>query len=217
MFKKISKFFMRKTYIEPLCDSFRYTPIYDSFAGGSLARSNILVITNNDIDEEVVKNVFEKENCYLSLLCLDNEQLSCDTIKTSLLNFVGPVNCFINIVHINEDNYLINNNHFNETDSLRLLYAWLQKETDYLISFNIHATISSAVIKDESIDSNSIGASANAIIKGLARVLGNHGIIENGLVADANVQFEDVLHTLVYLSSKYGQVLVGEVLNMRSN
>ena len=41
---------------------------------------------------------------------------------------------------------------------------------------------------------------------------GEHGVIENGLIANKSVQLHDIFNSLSYINSKYGYILAGEVL-----
>ena len=51
------------------------------------------------------------------------------------------------------------------------------------------------------------------LIRGLSEVLSNHGIICNGIVANNNHCLKELLESSVFLSSRYGQIMTGEVLN----
>ncbi len=69
-------------------------------------------------------------------------------------------------------------------------------------------------------DSNTdpgLQAEINAISKavnGLGMVMADHDIIVNGAVIQKSVPLEDELATVIFLCSKYGQILAGEVLEM---
>ena len=53
------------------------------------------------------------------------------------------------------------------------------------------------------------------LIRGLSEVLANHGLICNGIIADKNVPLKDIVNSALFLSSKYGQIMSGEVLQMK--
>ena len=52
-------------------------------------------------------------------------------------------------------------------------------------------------------------------IVGLGEAMGNHNIINNGIVASPSVPIKDIVNTAIFMSSKYGQIMTGEVLHLK--
>ena len=85
---------------------------------------------------------------------------------------------------------------------------------DYLVNLEQYATITTAFVCGTSLDSNVKKKNAEMCIRGLAEVLANHGMICNGIIANRNIELKELLTTSVFLSSRYGQIMTGEVLKL---
>ena len=55
---------------------------------------------------------------------------------------------------------------------------------------------------------------AEMCIRGLAESLSNHRMICNGIIAGKDVILKAIFDTTVFLSSRYGQIMTGEVLKI---
>lgn len=216
MIKKILNKLINKstTTTEVIVDKTIYSPIDTSYAGGALAYSNMLVVSNKREDHAVWLKRAETENFDLSFCYCKDSKLTNDDIVQSSDDLIGPFNHIINIIHKDPNNGLLLNNLYNDEDSLRMLYVWIQKESDYLVDNVKQSTICSIYIGDNSVDAETIKGGVEALIKGLALPLSKHGIVETGIIADLSVPYEKINETALYLSSKYGQIITGEVMKM---
>ena len=200
-------------YIDVIGDKEAKADIYDSFAGGSLSNDNILIVSNAPLPEQDVEVILKKEKADYVILSTD-KNLDLDVIKNASSNIVGPFTHIINLFYDMEQMALINSEgRYNESDSSYLFYQWHQQEVDYLVNLNQYATLCSLFISGESTDCLVKQKNAEMLIRGLAEVLSNHGIICNGIVANSNHSLKELLESSVFLSSRYGQIMTGEVLS----
>ena len=102
----------------------------------------------------------------------------------------------------------------NDKDSMYQFYQWHQEEVDYLVKLKQNATICSVFISGSSIEETVKKRNAEMCIRGLAESLSNHGMICNGIIAGEDDNLKVILNTTVFLSSRYGQIMTGEVLKM---
>ena len=200
-------------YTEAIADKYGNTNIPGGYAGGSLAAQNILLISNTELPSEVVKSVIAKEEAYYSVVTLD-EQMTDKVITNAGRDLIGPFTHVINVFFDKEERPLLNGNKYNEKDSVYQLYQWQQVEVDYLVKLNQYATICTIFIGESSIEGNVKKHNVEMCIRGLAEVLSNHGMICNGIIANKDIDFKDLLTTSVFLSSRYGQIMTGEVLKL---
>lgn len=210
----LKKLVGRAEYIEVIADKTANADITDGYAGGSLANDNILIITNANLQAEVVKEVFSKEMAYYSVIS-PKGALSVEEITNAGKDLIGPFAHIVNVYYDKEDGSLINKEgEYNDNDSMYQFYQWHQEEVDYLVKLNQYATICSVFISGSSIDASVKKQNVEMCIRGLAEVLSNHGIICNGLIASEKDSLEELLETSVFLSSRYGQIMTGEVLKL---
>ncbi|SEW42024.1 hypothetical protein SAMN05421659_11858 [[Clostridium] fimetarium] len=203
--------------IRPIADTNNYQINQSGFSGNSLSDQNILIVTNIVDGYEKIKDIFKNENCYLSILYCDNDTLNDEMIKKSSAGLLGSYTHIINLVVSDNTNMQLKAQITVINDPVRCVYQWLQVESGYLIEKTSYATICTAYYYNDTIfdiEKNSQNGGISSLIKGLGGVLSNHGIIENGLISSSKVPFEEMLHTTIYLSGKYGQIMAGEVLHM---
>ena len=209
----IKRFLGVANYIDVIADKESKANISDGFAGGSLANDNILVVSNFPLPEQDVEMAFKKEKADYVIIST-NKTLDNDTINIASSELVGPFTHIINIFYDTEQMALINSDgRYNENDASYLFYQWHQQEADYLVNLNQYATICSLFISGESTDCLVKQKNAEMLIRGLSEVLSNHGIICNGIVANNNHCLKELLESSVFLSSRYGQIMTGEVLS----
>lgn len=214
MLNKLKNKLSRPIYIEPLVNYVEYSSIDYSYTGGSLSESNILIITNISIPENLILTAEDTERASISLLYVTDD-ISEDIITTSGGKLIGPYTHVINIFRKNDElEVLSKEGDFSNTDAMHQVYQWLQIEASYLISLNQHATIATAYIGDKTTYSSCLKKNIEMCIGGLGEALSNHNIICNGVVSSNSVPVKDILNTCLFLSSKFGQILVGEVINM---
>ena len=63
---KVKKLIGKKVYIEPIVDYNRYADSEKSYAGGSLADSNVLIVTNTELTADIKELFSIKESNYCS-------------------------------------------------------------------------------------------------------------------------------------------------------
>ena len=63
--------------------------------------------------------------------------------------------------------------------------------------------------------SSVLSKNVDMCIRGLGEALGNHSIISNGIVATKEIPLGVIMNTALFLSSKYGQIMAGEVLKLK--
>lgn len=188
----------------------------NSFCGGSLADSNLLVVTNGNVDEQELDSLIQKEKAAYSLLNLSSLMERQHLIDASS-KLVGPFTHIINIVfEENNDNLLTEENLCDAKYPMYEIFQWHQQEVDYLVGLNQYATICTIYIGGDSTNICVIKKNVEMLIRGLSEALANHGLICNGIVADKNVPINDIINSALFLSSKYGQIMSGEVLQMRN-
>lgn len=214
--KIIRKTFFHRETIHPIIDQVPYAPIEESYCGGSLAESNVLVVTNDQaIAVEDFKIRFAKEHASVGVLFVSSDDLELKDIVQAGSELIGPFTHIINVLHFNEQGNLVNpDGTFNGEDMMRLAYQWCQVEVDYLVKLSNYATLCTVYIHSESTDSMVIGTGIHHLVSGLAKVLSPHGIICNGVTASLVVPQDAWLASSIFLSGKYGQIMTGEVLNM---
>ncbi len=200
-------------YTETIADKFGNANIPEGYAGGSLVVKNILLISNTELPSEVVKEVVSKEEAHYSIVTLD-DLMTNSVISNAGKDLIGPFNHVINVFSDKEGRPLLNENKYNDKDNIYQLYQWQQVEVDYLVRLNQYATICTVFITDSSIDSNVKKRNVEMCIRGLAEALSNHGMICNGIIANKEISIKELLTTSVFLSSRYGQIMTGEVLKL---
>ena len=213
LFKKLIG---RANHINAIADRVSKADIPDGYAGGSLANDNILIVSNASLSDQVVETVFEREKVDYVILSTD-KKLDAYDINNASSNLVGPFSHIINVIYDSEQIALINREGlYNDKDASYLLYQWHQQEVDYLVNLNQYASICTIFISEDTTDSLVKKKNAEMLIKGIAEVLSNHGIICNGIIANNSHNLIELLESSVFLSSRYGQIMTGEVLNFIS-
>lgn len=211
----IQKLFGHKVVIEPIVDYNRYSNIDESYSGGSLADSNILIVTNTDIPHELIQSLQVNEKVTVAVLHPEAKLTQTDIINAAS-QLIGPFLHIINIYKKDETTSLMSaDGSYPATDSMYQVYQWLQEEVSYLVPMNQYASICSAYIGDDSQYSEALNKNMDMCFRGLGEVMANHSIINNGIVASSTIPMSEVINTAVYMSSKYGQILTGEVLHLK--
>ena len=204
-----------KTIIEPIIDYTRYIPSEESYAGNSLSVSNLLLVSNVAIPIGLVNEIERKENL-CALVLNPSDRLTIGEIKKTSEQLVGPYTHIVNVYSKDKAMDLLNSDDtYPEYDEMYRVYQWLQEETAYLVQLSQYATICTVFIDDKTTYSSVLSKNIDMCIRGLGEALGNHSIISNGIVTTNEVPFEVILNTALFLSSKYGQIMAGEVLKLK--
>ena len=192
--KKVVKHLWGKPqYVTPIIDKTKYPSILGS-AGGSLYGSNVLVVTNIP-QLDAIRKLFEKEQCNLFVILLDSV-LTKEKISASMEKMVGKCDHVINLFQL-----------------VSLVYQSLKVEADALVD-SPYATITTAVLGNATTESKIITATIKACVEGLGKPLGNHGLICNGAYVNGEGKFDEMVKMSIYLSSKYGQILAGQMIEL---
>lgn len=214
MIKDLIKSMLRITDSGPsMVDCVKY-PVKntDGYAGNSLLEKNILFCIKS------VKN-FENEIAYAS----QKENFNYKILKINAVNDMeriskensdlGAFDKIVNILDFDDADYaLVSGVDFNNNDTLYAVYHLLQVETTYMID-NCGDGIATALIGNRNSD-GVIDRTIGNFLKGLGLPLARHRIICNSLLATDSVSSEDIVSTLMFLISKYGYELNGEILKL---
>lgn len=205
-----------KVLKDTIVDDAIYKNIPNSYCGGSLADSNILIVTNGNIVEEMLDSLVLKEEATFKLIKLSS-LMNTKVIKEAGETFIGPFTHIINMVYAEDFGHLFDGyNTYNPHDTLYKIFQWHQQEVDYLVAQSQYATICTVFIGGDDIDTSVKKRNVEMLVKGLAEVLANHGMICNGIIADNEVPLNDIVNSSLFMSSKYGQVMSGEVLQLKN-
>lgn len=192
---------------KPICDKFIYEENKKSYTGNSLSKSNVLVVTNMELQSgqvEAVKAAMQEEQSQSKYWYWNLKGVKTADIKAREEELIGPFEHIVNFIS------------FVDVD-ITSIYQLLQSEMDYLIKYSKKGTICTAIVCDyeqESAEACAVKAALISLMSGLGVVSANHSIIENGIIASDKVEWKDVISSVLFLSSKYGQILNGNVLRM---
>lgn len=206
---KIRKLICHRQYINPIVDENIYQNLEKSYSGGSLSESNLLVVTNIPISEDLICTIQKNEN--VSVLCINGE-LSREDIVSASKELIGSFTHIVNLYRKDENMSLLTaSGEYPKTDDMYRVYQWLQEEVSYLVPLEQYATICTAFISDDSDYSFVLKKNMKMLALSLGVVLANHSIINNGIIASNKVKLVDILQTALFMSSKYGQILGGTI------
>lgn len=210
--KVMRRFWGRIQYITPIVDKTQYPSILGS-AGGSLYESNVLIVTNiTHLD--IIKELFEKERCHLFIIQQDSV-LTKEQFLATMERMVGKCDHVINLFQFNAALQLLVDEVYNPHDLVSLVYQSLKVETDILIDIP-SATLTTAILGKATIESRIITAILKACVEGLGKPLGNHGLISNGVYVNNEDKLDELVKMTIYLSSKYGQILSGQMIELNN-
>ena len=210
IFQKIRRVMGTAQIKEAISDPFIYKDNKKSFAGNTLEGSNVLIVTNcKEASSEVmkIKELLDTEKCNFRFIYVGIEEFCISQIEESVRNFIGRVDHIINILDVN----------ILHGRAVMQIYKCLQTEAKYAIDKICRGGGICVTVRYDSNTDPGLQAEINAISKavnGLGMVMADHDIIVNGAVIQKSVPLEDELATVIFLCSKYGQILAGEVLEM---
>ena len=209
--KKVVKHLWGKPqYVTPIIDKTKYPSILGS-TGGSLYESNVLVVTNIP-QLDAIRKLLKKERCNLFIIQLDSV-LTQEKLSASMERMVGKCDHVINLFHLDDSLQLLVGEKYNDNDLVSLVYQSLKVEADALVD-SPYATITTAVLGNATTESKIITATIKACVEGLGKPLGNHGLICNGAYVNGEGKFDEMVKMSIYLSSKYGQILAGQMIEL---
>lgn len=196
--KRILSVFDRKSTIDSIKDEFIYDGISKGYAGGSLEHSNLMIVYSQDINIDEVEKILNYEKCCIKSCAISS--ISKSNLQELGADLIGGFNHIINFVHIGKDYDIYE------------IYRLLQIEAEYLIENNTYATLCTALMVGKD---NPIVSGITSLIKGLGYAMPNHNIVANGVVAGNDLEISSVVQATIFLSSKYGQIMTGEVIKMK--
>lgn len=209
--RKIKRLLGHRVYIEPIVDANIYPNLDKSYAGGSLAESNVLIVTNISIPNEQLIELAENENATFSTINT-NGLLSSDEIRKSCGKLIGPFTHIINIFKKDKAlPLLMPNGGYPETDDMHRVYQWLQEEVGYLVPLDLGGSICTVYISDDSQYGKVLKKNMEMFALSLGDAISSHSIINNGIVAPNHVPLREILQAAMFMSSKYGQILGGTI------
>lgn len=197
----IKKMFGKEKIINPIIDPYNYNENRNSFSGGSLDESNVLIVVSS---QDIYNSLHNRVSKFGNKVIVETEDNVINRINEIARNSESLIGPFTNIINIIYD--------MNSTEGNKVyeVYNLLQIESNYLIEVVDKGVISTAFISNVDEECKAV----ESLLKGLSLVLGEHGVIENGLIANKTVDVKDILEVLSYLNSKYGYILTGEVLRL---
>lgn len=217
MLRKMRRLIGTAEHVTAIADEIIYRENENSYAGGSLTDSNVLVVSN----------IRENSNT-IQLL---NEALNiekCKKVRRCFLSNSNNLDCLGGTIDEDKEiefNHIINWIEIVSDDcvaaykcDMQLLYYIMQIECNYFVSNSSNGTICSILIDSGQADIMSeaeIGG-MKSLIKGLGYRMPKHKVIINGAIVYKDVPLKEVVPVAIYLSSKYGQILTGEVLEMKN-
>ena len=180
------------SYIERISSETNY---FSAMGGRRIEEGLVVIFTDEKISlKGKIENQFVQEG-YKTII---------DTQMSDLNNC--RVDIFVNIVFLNDKDKLY------ETEQFSRVYEKCQEEANFFMNGNMSGHIVTILVCD---DIHSIVAETmKKMIEGLGYALGGHKIIANGLIVDADVDFENWTSWMRFLASKYGDALAGNVLEL---
>ena len=95
----IKKCFLHKESIHPIIDPVPYASICESYSGGSLAESNVLVVTNDKtLAAKGIENKFAVEYASTGVLYASSDELELKDIVHTGNKLIGPFTHVINVL-----------------------------------------------------------------------------------------------------------------------
>lgn len=215
MLRIIKKLLGEKIIVEPIIDYNRYMQSEESYAGYSLSETNLLIVSNLDVNQSLVNGIEKNESICVSVINPD-AKLTVGQIRNASNQLVGPFTHIINIYSKDQSLDLLGTDDtYPVEDEMYRVYQWLQEEASYLVPLNQYATICTVYIDDKTQYSSVLAKNVDMCIRGLGEALGSHSIISNGIVATKEIPLGVIMNTALFLSSKYGQIMAGEVLKLK--
>ena len=215
--KIIKKIIGKQIEINPIINPIQYETNESSFTGNSLQSDNVLIIGNVNPIIKTAIQAYNDENCYTRHINKKLTELSFSEIEEVEKEEIGYFDHIINIITVDNNSSLFINDSYNTNDIEYIIYEWLQVEVDYLVRNCKISTLHLVFILDSTPNIEIIAYSLRQMINGLGKLLLNHNIILNGIIADNNIPEDSIIQSLLFCTSKYGQVLAGETINLKYN
>lgn len=220
MKQKIIKIIKRcighRTLIQPIVDTNVYDANENSFSGNSLQDSNVLIVGCDEILVQVAEHYYKNEGCYVSILNQSYRELTLGDIDRAGNVLLGHFDHIVNIITPSVGHDLFHASHtYNRRDLERVIYEWLQVESDYLATNLKRSSLHVVLINRPMEYLDVVSHSIVSMLLGLAKRLLVHGIVANGVVADEDIPVDAVMQSLMFVTGKYGEVIAGEFIDLK--
>ena len=191
----IKKLLSITNYRYPICNSFLYDDIESSYFGGTLNQEKLCIVTNMQCQElTYLKQLLKTENvCYKIVSVFEDFEKGANEI---------PYDHIINIFQYSKKEPIL--------EDISFIYKQLQYEGDYLIDYAKKGCCTTLLFSPDTITLDSI----SSIVKGLGKAFGSHEVVCNGIVSNKTKEISNIFPIALYMNSKYGQILTGEVLEI---
>ena len=191
----IKKLLSITNYRYPICNSFLYDDIESSYCGGTLNQEKLCIVTNMQCQElTYLKQLLKTENvCYKIVSVFEDFEKGANEI---------PYDHIINIFQYSKKEPIL--------EDISFIYKQLQYEGDYLIDYAKKGCCTTLLFSPDTITLESI----SSIVKGLGKAFGSHEVVCNGIVSNKTKEISNIFPIALYMNSKYGQILTGEVLEI---
>lgn len=192
-----------------------------STAGGDLIGKNVAVITNDLKSIDKYKKSAEIENTYINIVSWndieDKQKIHKDGFEKKVTNSLfGKIDIIINDVYLEEMPFS------SELDKIEFdhkiiltIYQLLQLESDFLINQKKQSHIVN-ICRGATIGDKSLSRFIATLTKGLGQCMCNHNIIVNGICSNGDCNKTDMVKIAMFLASRYGECLCGEVLELNN-
>lgn len=220
MKRKIIKIIKRligyRTLVHPIVDANVYDANEKSFSGNSLQDSNVLIVGCDETLMQVAERYYKNEGCYVAMLNQGYRELTLGDIDGAEGGLLGHFNHIVNIIKPSVEHDLLHADYtYNRRDLGRVVYQWLQVESDYLDKNLQRSSLHVVLVKRPVEYLDVLSHSIVSMLRGLAKRLLAHGIVANGVVADENIPVDAVIQSLMFVTGKYGEVIAGEFIDLK--
>ena len=191
----IKKLLSITNYRYPICNSFLYDDIESSYCGGTLNQEKLCIVTNMQCQElTYLKQLLKTENvCYKIVSVFEDFEKGANEI---------PYDHIINIFQYSKKEPIL--------EDISFIYKQLQYEGEDLIDYAKKGCCTTLLFSPDTITLDSI----SSIVKGLGKAFGSHEVVCNGIVSNKTKEISNIFPIALYMNSKYGQILTGEVLEI---
>lgn len=214
--KVIKKLVGHRNIVRPVVDINVYDANENSFSGNSLQDSNVLIVGCDKTLMRSAECYYKNEGCYVAKLWQSYRELTAEDINEARGDLLGHFDHIVNIIIPDADHDLLHADcTYNHRDLERVVYQWLQVESDYLTKNMQCSSLHVVLVKHPMEYLDVVSHSIVSMLRGLAKRLLAHGIVANGVVADEAIPVDAVMQSLMFVTGKYGEVIAGEFIDLK--
>ena len=212
----IKRLIGHRILVHPIVDANVYDANENSFSGNSLQDSNVLIVGCDETLMRSAECYYKNEGCYVVKLWQGYRELTTEDINEARGDLLGHFDHVVNIIMPDVDHDLLHTDHtYNHRDLERVVYQWLQVESDYLDKNLQRSSLHVVFVKRSMEYLDVVSHSIVSMLRGLAKRLLAHGIVANGVVADEDIPMDAVMQSLMFVTGKYGEVIAGEFIDLK--